>query len=148
MSWTLPTVAEFKTQFYRDFPYAPSTDPNNLDYVIDQDITNAINEASQSGFNYALFEDQAVFIFLYLAAHILVTNIRNSSMGLSSLAKFALDSSSVGGVSISNNINDRFAGDPTFSGYLTTGYGKKYLDLVYPYTVGNVQTNYGITTEA
>jgi len=147
MSWTLPTVAIFKTQFYRDFPYAPDSDSSNLDYVIDLDITNAINEAF-TNFNYSLFGDQAVTIFLYLAAHTLVTNIRNSSMGLSSLAKFALESSSVGGVSISNNINDKFAGDPAFSGYLTTGYGKKYLDLVYPYTVGNVGISCGITTAA
>jgi hypothetical protein len=147
MSWTAPTVAQFKAQFYRDFPYAPATDLQNLDYVIDQDITNAITEALQN-FNCALFGDNTTIIFLYLAAHTLVSNIRNSSMGLSSQAKFPLESSSVGGVSIANNINERFASDPIFAGYLTTGYGKKYLDLVYPYTIGNVGISCGITTPA
>ncbi len=147
MSWTLPTVAEFKAQFYRDFPYAPATDPNNLNFVIDQDITAAITEA-QYNFNPNLFGDSTTYIFMFLAAHVLVMNIRNASMGLSSLAKFPLESSSVGGVSVSNNINERFASDPLFSGYLSTGYGKKYLDLVYPYTVGNVGVNCGVTTAA
>ena len=147
MSWTAPTVAQFKAQFYRDFPYAPATDTGNLDYVIDTDIQNAINEAQQN-FNTCLFGDQTTTIFLYLAAHTMVMNIRNSSAGLGSLAKFAQDSSSVGGVSISNNINSIFADQPMFSDYLTTGYGKKYLDLVYPFTVGNVQMNCGTTTAA
>lgn len=142
-----PTVALFKTQFFRDFPYAPAEDPTNLDYVTDTDITNAINEALLN-FNDSLFGDLSLTVFMYLAAHILVMNIRNSSMGLSSLAKFALDSTSVGGVSISNNINDQFKNDPLFSSFLTTGYGKKYLDLVYPFTVGNVGTSCGRTTAA
>jgi len=147
MSMIAPTVAQFKSQFFRDFPYAPAEDPTNLDFVTDTDITNAINEALLN-FNDSLFGDLSLTVFMYLAAHILVMNIRNSSMGLSSLAKFALDSTSVGGVSISNNINDRFKNDPLFSGFLTTGYGKKYLDLVYPFTIGNVGTSCGRTTAA
>ncbi len=146
-SWTAPTVEEFKAQFFRDFPYAPDTDPDNTDYVTDQDITNAINEAIIN-FSCSLFGASTTYIFLYLAAHVMVSNIRNSSMGLNSQAKFPLESSSVGGVSIANNINERFASDPIFSNYLTTGYGKKYLELVYPYTVGNVGISCGRTTAA
>jgi len=69
-------------------------------------------------------------------------------MGLNSQPKWILDASSVGGVSISNNVNERFAADPNFSKYLTTGKGQIYLDLVYPYTVGNVQINQGQSTSA
>lgn len=147
MSWTAPTIAEFKTKFYRDFSYAPDSDPDNLDYIIDQDIQNAIDEA-QLNFNTDMFGDLTTPIFMQLAAHFLVENIRNSSMGLSSQAKFPLDSSSVGGVSISNNINERFKDDPLFSSYLTTGYGKKYLTMVYPFTIGNVNVSCGWTTPA
>lgn len=147
MSWTPPTVAEFKAKFFRDFPYAPIKDPTNLNYVTDADVQNAITEG-QVDYNSGMFGDNATFFFLYLAAHYLVINIRNSSMGLSSQAKFALDSTSVGGVSISNNINERFASDPLFAGLLLTSYGQKYLDLVYPYTIGNVQGTCGTTTFA
>ncbi len=147
MSWTAPTVTEFKERFRRDFPYAPATAPDDLNYVCDLDIDTAIGEA-QIDFNPGLFGDATTPIFMYLAAHTLVVSIRNSSMGLASQAKFAFNSTSVGGVSISNNINDRFASDPMFSGYLETGYGKKYLELVYPYTVGNIVTTKGTTTAA
>lgn len=151
--YTPPTVAQFKSQFFRDFPYAPaplnvSTDPEVLcKYVVDLDIQNAINLA-QANFNWCLFGNQSLTINLYLCAHIMVTNIRTSSAGLGSIAKFPMDSSSVGGISITNNINERFQNDPLFSGYLTTGYGKIYLDMVYPFTIGNVQISRGHTSYA
>ena len=147
MSWAAPTPAQFKAQFVRDFPYAPASAPNDLAYITDTDIQSAINEA-QANFNSGLFGDSTTIIFMYLAAHTLVMNIRNSSMGLNSQAKFMLSSSSVGNVSITNNINEQFANDPLFSGLLKTGYGQKYLDMVYPYTVGNVGTSHGHTTYA
>lgn len=147
MSWTAPTTTEFKAQFVRDFPYAPSSAPTDLKYVTDADIQSAINEA-QVSFNCGLFGANTTIIFMYLAAHTLVMNIRNSSMGLNSQAKFILESSSVGSVSITNNINERFASDPIFAGLLKTGYGQKYLDMVYPYTIGNVGESCGQTTYA
>jgi hypothetical protein len=146
-SWVAPTVAEFKANFVRDFPYAPVNDANNLKYIIDADIQSAIN-AAQVNFNNCLFGTNTTPIFMYLAAHTLVMAIRNSSMGLNSQAKFPLEASSVGAVSITNNINERFASDPIFAGLLKTGYGQMYLDLVYPYTVGNVDMSCGRTTFA
>lgn len=146
-SWNPPTTTEFKAQFVRDFPYAPSSDANNLSYIIDADIQSAINEA-QVSFNPCMYGDNTTIIFMYLAAHTLVMNIRNSSMGLNSQAKFLLNSATVGSVSISNNISERFSSDPIFSGLLKTGYGQKYLDMVYPYTVGNVNISCGRTTSA
>lgn len=147
MSWTPPTVAEFKANFYRDFPYAPDSDPNNLNFVTNTDIQNAINQG-QANFNCTLFGTQTTPIFMYLAAHTLVLAIRNAQMGLNSQAKFPLNSSSVGSVSISNNINEVFANDPMFAGYLKTGYGQIYLDMVYPFTIGRVEIDCGRTTFA
>lgn len=146
-NWTPPTVAEFKAFFFRDFPYAPADAQTDLSLVVDQDIQNAIN-LGQVDFNAGLFGANTTLVFMYLAAHNLVINLRNSSAGLNSQAKFALDSMSVGSVSLSYNINELFAKDPFFSGFLKTGYGQKYLDLVYPYTVGNVKTAIGTTTFA
>lgn len=136
MSWTPPTIAAFKAQFVRDFPYAPPQDLTNLDYVIDADIQSAINEGQLSINDDSMYGANTTQIFLYLAAHLLTENIRNSMQGLTSQAKFALESSSVGGVAISNAIPESFKSNPIFAGYLTTGYGKKFLNLVYPYTIG------------
>ncbi len=146
-AWTPPTVAEFKAQFVRDFPYAPASAPDDLKFVTNADVQSAINTA-QVNFNTCLFGANTTIIFMYLAAHVLVLALRNSSQGLNSQAKFALESSSVGSVSITNNINEQFANDPIFSGYLKTGYGQVYLDMVYPYTIGNVDISCGRTTYA
>ena len=137
--WTPPTVAQFQAQFFRDFPYAPADDSITLDYVQPQDIQNAINEANAQ-FNPGLFGNNAVMIFMYLAAHCLCTNLQNSAIGIGAQAMFANSSASVGSVSFVNNIDNAYLGQPMFAQYLTTGYGKKYLDLAYPYTVGNVRT--------
>jgi hypothetical protein len=136
MSWdgSPPTVSQFQTFFFRDFQYAPDRDPS-LKYVQPQDIQNAIKEALID-FNWGLFGDNGLILFWYLAAHCMVENIRNSSMGLNSQAKFPNENASVGGVSISNSIVAKFADEPNFARFLTTGYGKKYLTLAYPYTVG------------
>ena len=144
MSWTPPQIADFQTQFFRDFPYAPAGDAS-LKYVQSQDIQNAINEAVID-FNPCLFGSDATTIFMYLAAYMLVANLRNSGMGLGSLPKFPLESSSVGGVSISNSIVARFKDDANFAKYLLNGYGQKYLTLAYPYTIGGVSYTPGTVT--
>lgn len=137
MAFTIPTVADFKAQFVRDFPYAPLLDPTNPSYVTDADIQSALNEANIH-FNAGAFDDaSAALIYLYLAAHMMVVNIQVlASKGLASGAKFPLLSTGVGSVNISNNIPQLFQESPMFSGYLKTGYGQKYLDLVYPFTIG------------
>ena len=146
MSWNPPQVTDFQTQFFRDFPYAPAGD-TSLKYVQNQDIQNAINEAVID-FNASLFGSDATTIFMYLAAWCLVDNLRNSSMGLGSLAKFPLENSNVGGVSVSNSIVGRFKDDANFAKYLSNGYGKKYLTLAYPYTIGSVSYTPGTVTNA
>ena len=69
-------------------------------------------------------------------------------MGLGSLAKFPLENSNVGGVSVSNSIVGRFKDDANFAKYLSNGYGKKYLTLAYPYTIGSVSYTPGTVTNA
>jgi hypothetical protein len=147
MAWTTPTIADFKAQFNRDFPYAPADDPDNLDLVIDSDITKAINQALLN-FNDGLFPDvaSATLAFLYLAAFYLVTNLQNSAQGIGAQAKFPINSKSVGGVSVSYSIPDKYLKDPVFSIYATNGYGIMYLSMVIPCLVGNVGLIAGYTT--
>src|SRR3990167_7543882 len=97
MSWSPPSVSDFKNFFERDFNFAPLSDPNNLDFITNADITRAINE-SQINFNISLFgnDSQVTNVFMYLAAFHLVGNIQNSTKGISSQTKFPISSTSVG----------------------------------------------------
>lgn len=137
MSWTSPTVTEFKSFFVRDFNFAPASDPDNTDYVMNSDITKAINEGLIN-FNAGLFgtDDQVTNVFMYLAAFCLVRNIQNSAKGLSSQSKFPINSKSVGSVSVSYSIPEKYANDPFLSQFLQNGYGARYLELALPYTIG------------
>ena len=145
--WTPPSIAEFKAFFARDFNYAPSTDPNNLDYIIDGDITKAINEGVIN-FNTSLYgtDAQVTNVFMYLAAFFLVFNIQNSMKGITSQSRFPISSNSVGGVSISFQLPERYAKDPILSMYTQNGYGMKYLALSLPFLSGNVNLIEGTTT--
>lgn len=139
MSWTPPTVTQFKTQFERDFNFAPESDPDNLEKITDKDINRAILE-SQVHFNSDLFGETETIdvIFMYLVAFNLVVNIQNSTKGLSSQSKFPINSNSVGGVSVSFSIPEKVLNSPFCAQYLQNGYGKKYLELAWPFTVGNI----------
>lgn len=145
--WTQPTVADFKAFFFRDFNYAPSSDPSNLKHVIDADITKAINQALLN-FNEDLFgsDDQVTMVFMYLAAFYLVYDIQTSAQGLSSQSNFQISSKSVGGVAVSYSIPDKFSRDPALAIYAQNGYGLKYLSMAIPMIIGNVQVVEGTTT--
>jgi hypothetical protein len=144
--WTQPTPAEFKSYFLRDFPYAPSSDPNSLKYITDGDISKAIGEALFN-FNSGLgSESQATVMFMYLAAHYLVLNIRMSSKGLDSQADLLAQSKSVGSVSVGYQIPDKIAKNPVFAAYMTTAYGAKYLELAMKYLIGRASVATGTTT--
>ena len=135
MDWTPPSNADFRSYFARDFNFAPTGDPNNLDYITDTDITKAIAEGV-ANFNHCLFGSNALVIFMYLAAHMLVCNLQNSSKGISSQSKFPISSTSVGGVSVTYQIPDRYMKDAYIQQFAKTGYGMKYLEFALPYTVG------------
>lgn len=142
--WTVPAVSAFKTQFVRDFNYAPTTDANNLAYVTDADIQAAYNNAN-ANFNPALFgtDDQVTVVFLYLAAFYLVWSIQNSTAGLSSQSKFPINSKSVGGIALTFSIPEKYLQNPVLSQYAQNGYGMMYLSFALPKTIGNVQIAFG-----
>lgn len=144
--WTQPTVEEFKEFFIRDFNFAPADDPNNLDYVIDSDITKAIT-AAMIHFPTDLFgsDDNNTYAFMYLAGFYLVSAIQVSSKGLSSQSKFPISGNSVGSVSINFSIPERYSKDPYLSSLTTNGYGMMYLSLIIPLLVGNVGIALGTT---
>lgn len=145
MSYTAPTVAEFKARFDRDFSFA--VDQTDMERVRDTDITRGITSAS-ANFNEGLWESQAIFseAYLLLSAHYLVTNLLNSSQGLRSQANWLTNAKSVMSVQESFSIPDRILRSPILAVYSKTGYGMAYLSLIMPRLVGNVALLQGNTT--
>lgn len=147
------TVDDFKTWFSRDFQYqipAGSIVPKPgcpSDFVRDDDITKAFTEA-KCVFNPGLFgdDDSLKTTYLYLAAHYLVNDLQTSAQGVNSVGFFPVNSRSVGGVSESYTIPEWVTKDPILSAFSTTRYGIKYLSLIKPLLIGNVQVAFGWTT--
>lgn len=108
------------------------------DFVLDQDINNAFNEAIVL-FNPALWDTDAIekMAYLYLTAHFMVTDIRRANQGLSSRPEFVVSNRTVGSVTETYELPDRYKNNMILNGYLKTGYGMKYLDLLLPNLVGN-----------
>lgn len=129
-----PTIAEFKAQFSRDFPFSGTSDS-----VMDSDITKAIFQASFN-VNESLFADETSFKFAfnYLAAHYLVMNLKASSQGLNGGFSWLESSKSVGSVSQSFAIPQSILDHPILSMFSKTSYGAMYLSLVLPLTYGQV----------
>ena len=182
------TIADFKAQFRRDFPYLPVFDISALyntgakvyytttalfytakndgvtgifptvtsswqqvsdstdNYILDADITAAFSEALVN-FNQSLFNSDAQIrlCYLYLAAHYLSIDIRNSRSGIAAVGAFPVQSRSVGSVSESYAIPAKYMQTPLYAMYSQTGYGMKYLSLVLPRLIGNVVTVDGAT---
>lgn len=141
MAYTVPTIANFKTYFFRDFPYGTT-----LDKVTNQDITNALADAGFS-FNEALFSTQANFTlgYLLLTAHYLVMNLRASSQGIAGQYNWLDASKSVGSVSEGFSIPQRILDNPNFAMLSKTMYGAKFLALILPQLIGNVYTTPDLT---
>lgn len=147
MPWTPPVASDFKSYFNRDFPYAPAGDAS-LNFIQDADITKALLEAGDN-FNSGCIGDggsQTTRIFMYLVAFFLVQNIQNSTKGLAATARFPIAGTSVGGVSVSSEIPERYKKDPFLSQFTTNAYGMRYLQLAEPYARGNVRLVQGTTT--
>lgn len=135
------TIADFKAHFVRDFSYGSTTET-----VMDADLNKAFAEA-RANFNQSLFgtDEQLKIAFFYLAAHYLVTDLQNASAGLSGSGLNVVASRSVGSVSESYAIPEQYLKDPILSFISKTGYGQKYLSLVLPLLIGNVQSVAGWT---
>lgn len=145
MPYALPTVAEFKTRFDRDFNYA--VDQTDKTRVRDLDIQRGLDSANVN-FNPGLWASQANFSegFLLLSAHYLCTNILNSSQGLGGQGSWLVNSKAVGNVSSSFSIPDRILRSPFLSLLSKTLYGAEYLSIIAPLLVGNVRVVCGQTT--
>lgn len=137
----MPTVAEFKSYFNRDFPYGTDISTS----VTDADITRALAEA-QIHFNESLFTvEGAPVAFLNLAAHHLVMNLRASAQGLGGSYAWLESSKSVGSVSTSASIPQSVLESPIYSMLSKTNYGAKYLHLALGALVGQVFVMQGRT---
>lgn len=141
MSWTQPQTSDFQTFFYRDFQFATTDNPNNLNAVMTSDISRAMTEALDN-FNTSLFSSDAVTTnaFMYLTAFCLVRNIMMSTKGLSGQNKFMVAGVAVGGVSTSFAIPEQYMKDPFLASLTQNQYGQRYLELILPYLVGNITT--------
>lgn len=142
MSYTNPTIAQFQSQFVRDFPYG--TDPNVA--VLDTDIATAQIFAGNQ-INTCLFPQQSIYTigFNLLTAHYLVLNLRNSSQGLNGQYGWAQNSKAVAGVSEGFEIPERIKANPELMMLTKTNYGGLYLQLALPYLTGQMFSVYGRT---
>lgn len=142
MSFTNPTVAEFKTQFTRDFPFGTNAKTS----ILDSDISSAFIFANPN-INPALFPDQVTYSLGYnlLAAHFLVLNLRSSSQGISGQYNFLQSGKGVGPMSESFAIPQRILDNPYLAMYCKTNYGTMYVQMVLPYLSGQMITVCGGT---
>lgn len=137
------TVAEFKAWFVRDFPFSSSD--SDLSGIVTQDIEKAFAEASFV-FNPGLFEeDEKKVAFLYLAAHYLVIDLKNSSTGLRGAFSGLMTNKSVGSVSVGYSLPNWVMNDPLYSLLAQTPYGAKYLSLTIGRCIGNMVVVKGAT---
>jgi len=142
MAFNNPSVADFKTKFFRDFPYG--TDPATS--ILDQDITSAFQQVNIN-FNSDLFGDQASYSlgYLLLAAHFMVMSIRASSQGISGQFNFLQQSKNVGSVAEAFGIPQRILDNPEWAILCKTNYGAMFLQLVLPQMAGNIFSVAGST---
>lgn len=138
-----PTVEEFKTYFYRDFPYGSDINEN----LTDQDITRAISEITLK-INDQLFcsQEEYTYAALYFTAHTVCMNIQQSSQGLNSKFDWAYSSKSVGSISVGQSLPPEVMANPIYAHYGKTAYGVEYLNFILPRTYGAIGIATGATT--
>ena len=116
------------------------TDNNNWeetpddDYVLDEDILKAFDEASLI-FNETLFgesEEDKKLAFLYLTAHYVVTDLDNAQKSMNTGSTGSIASRSVGNVSESYNIPKWMVENEILAPLANTSYGRKYFSIVSP----------------
>ena len=148
----------FNSNFYKSLIDGNTTEPTDTtnweivkdsvdNYIQDSDIMRAFKEAKVN-FNAGLFgdDDTIKMVFLYLAAHYLVIDLNNAMNPMAMGFMGFTQSKSVGSVSQSFALPDFVTKNAALSQYMQTGYGAKYVSLIYPYLVGNVLFFKGKTT--
>lgn len=135
MGWQNPSVAQFKAQFIRDFPYGG--DPDSA--VLDGDIANSY-QFTNMNINQGLFCDQGSYTLGYLlcSAHYLVMNLRASSQGINGQFAWLEQSKGVGSVNASFAIPQRILDNPYWSAFSKTNYGLAYLHILLPQLSGQM----------
>lgn len=146
MPWTIPTFADFMARFARDFQF--SVDGSDQTKIGPADYANAQADAGTQ-ISQDLFSSQGDFstAYLYLTAHFLVMNIKNSTAGLAGAGSspFSVASKSAGPVSVSYSIPQDILANPAFSMFALSSYGLRYLSLIVPYLAGNCGVVAGAT---
>jgi hypothetical protein len=142
MSTPPVSSAQFKIRFARDFVFGTT-----MDKVLDSDITNALSEAMLI-FNSGLWEDEAegAVAFGFAAAHCLVLNVQaagglsaqNLGRGVHSHGGGVVNNKSVGSVSVGYAVPDFVTSSAILSQLMRTDYGQRYLHLLTPRLVGNI----------
>lgn len=136
-----PAIADFKAYFRRDFPYGSTAEK-----VADSDIQKAFDQATCL-INEGLFASQTAYNigFLTLAAHYLVMDFRNSSLGVKSEYDWLRVSKSVSGTAYGYTIPQYILDHPVLGMLSQTGYGAKYLTMVLGNLAGQMFTVTGTT---
>lgn len=128
------SIAEFKTYFSKDFIYG-----SDSGQVSDNDITRAMSEADMN-YNEGMFDDENTkkMIFYYLTAYYLVVDNENAS------SQGGSGNSGIVSHRRVRNVEETFAvpkwvlENPLFSQFAQNGYGRKYLNMIYPYLIGRI----------
>lgn len=145
MAYTNPQISDFQTFFVRSFPFGNSnSDPNTS--VLPVDITNAF-QMTNININQALFACQSDYTtgYLLLAAHYLVTNLRNSSQGINGQYNWLEQSKGVGSINSSYAIPQRILDNPYWSQLTKSNFGAEYLNIILPQLAGAMTISYGRT---
>lgn len=148
MSYVVPTVADFKAYFDRDFAFGED-DPNQpkVRKVRDQDITAAMQQASIIfAIDLMASQEQYTVCFLFLTAHFLCVAAQTTASGGFGQFAWLQQSKSAGDVSESFSIPAFIQRNPLLASLCTTKYGARYVTFIAPYLIGNVNIAFGETT--
>jgi hypothetical protein len=115
-------------------------------YIVDFDIQKSFNQ-SINFTNPDIFENAQVLLdaYYYCTAHFLAMDMRMAESGIDSRGEGLISSKSVGSVSVSYSVPDRFQKDSFDAYFAQTGYGQKFLAYVQPRVTGNIGTAGGDT---
>lgn len=148
MTYTVPTVDDFKGYFDRDFTYGEG-DPTKpqLRTVRDKDISAAMTRADVL-FAVRVMASQEMYTtcYLLLTAHFVCEIIRASYAGVSGQFSWLQQSKSAGDVAESFAIPDFIKRNPLLASLSTTKYGAQYVAMIAPYLIGNVEIAFGDST--
>ncbi len=135
--YTLPPIVSFSLG---------AGDNTRKQYVSDAQINGAILDA-QFSVNPGFFSTQQMFTraYLYLAAHELADKLLMQFTGVKGTYSWLTAAKTVGDVSQSFAIPKDILGNPFWASLARTRYGAKYIEIVYPLTIGNVMCDLTFT---